>query len=197
MSNPRTQPDGTSQVDITARCATTADAELVHELTQVAFATLAGWIDPPSSAHRETMADVAQALAAGGGGIAAVDGATVGAVRFLPKVDHLYVGRVAVDPARRGRGVARALMAFAEGEAARLGLPETRIQVRRSLTGDVALFERLGYRVVDEQPHPKNPAASVLTLAKPVPPGGSGGAGEPVSPGGTRRDAVDEEAADG
>lgn len=170
MSNPPTQPPATSHPDITTRPATTADAALVHALTQAAFATLAGRIEPPSSAHRETMADVAEALAGGGGGIATVEGAAVGSVRFRPEPDHLYVGRVAVDPAQRGRGVARALMAFAERETARLGLPETRVQVRRSLTGNVAMFERLGYRVVDEQPHPNNPAASVLTLAKAVGP---------------------------
>lgn len=92
----------------------------------------------------------------------------VGVVRFTAADDHLYVGRVAVHPARRGLGVARALMAFAERHAASLGLPETRLEVRRSLAGNVAMFERLGYAVVAEHPHPRRPDVGVLLLAKPI-----------------------------
>lgn len=153
---------------ITTRFATPDDTETVHALTQAAFATLKHKIDPPSSAHLETVEAVAAALSTGGGGIAEIAGEPVGAVRFKCEDDHLYVGRVAVDPASRGLGVARALMALAERHAAALGLPETRLEVRRALTRNVALFERLGYRVVAERPHPQNPAAVVLVLAKPV-----------------------------
>lgn len=155
---------------ITVRLATPDDAPTVHALTQAAFATLAGKIDPPSSAHLETVEAVAAALVAGGGGIAEIDGEPVGAVRFRAESDHLYVGRVAVDPDRRGQGVARALMAFAEARAARDGLPVTRLEVRKTLTGNVAMFERLGYAVVAESPHPRRPDASVLLLAKRVAP---------------------------
>ena len=155
---------------ITTRPATPADAPTVHALTQAAFATLAGKIDPPSSARLETVEAVAAALAAGGGGIAEIAGEPVGAVRFQPAEDHLYVGRVAVAPEHRGRGVARALMALAERRAAAAGLPETRVEVRRSLTGNIAMFERLGYAVVTEYPHPRSPEAIVRLLAKLVAP---------------------------
>jgi len=153
-------------MDITTRAATPVDAPTVHALTQAAFATLHGEIDPPSSAHLETVDAVAAALAVGGGGIAEVDGEAVGVVRFKCEDNHLYVGRVAVNPERRGLGVARALLAFAERHAASIGLVETRLEVRRSLTGNVAMFERLGYTVVAEYPHPKQPASTVLMLAK-------------------------------
>ena len=126
-------------------------------------------IDPPSSAHLETVEAVATALTAGGGGIAEIAGEPVGAVRFTPADDHLYVGRVAVDPACRGLGVARSLMELAERHAAAIGLPETRLEVRQILTGNVAMFERLGYAVIAENPHPRQPASTVLMLAKAVP----------------------------
>ena len=153
---------------ITTRLATTADAPTVHAITQAAFDTLRGEIDPPSSAHLETVEAVATALVSGGAGIAEIGGEPVGAVRFRSAGDHLYVGRVAVDPACRGLGVARALMAFAERHAALAGIPETRLEVRRTLTGNVAMFERLGYAVVAKYPHPRRSDAGVLLLAKPI-----------------------------
>ena len=155
---------------ITTRLATPADAPAVHALTQTAFATLEGRIDPPSSTRLETVEAVAAALAHGGGGIAELAGEPVGAVRFQPAEDHLYVGRVAVAPEHQGRGVARALMALAERHAALAGLPETRVEVRQTLTGNVAMFQRLGYVVVAERPHPNRPESTVLLLAKPVAP---------------------------
>ena len=157
-------------MDILTRPTIPDDAATVHALTQTAFATLADIIDPPSSAHLETVEVVSAALAAGGGGIAEIAGEPVGAVRFTAASGHMYVGRVAVHPERRGLGVARALMAFAERHAASLGLPETRLEVRRSLTGNVVMFERLGYTVVAEYPHPRRPEAGVLLLAKPIAP---------------------------
>lgn len=153
---------------ITTRPATPVDAATVHALTRAAFATLRGKIDPPSSAHLETVEALSAALVSGGAGIAEIAGEPVGAVRFRSADDHLYVGRVAVHPERNGLGVARALMAFAERHAASLGLPETRLEVRRSLAGNVAMFERLGYTVVAEYPHPRSLDAGVLLLAKPI-----------------------------
>ena len=163
----------TDDVTITTRLATPADAPAVHALTQAAFATLEGRIDPPSSARLETVEAVAAALADGGGGIAELAGEPVGAVRFQAAEDHLYVGRVAVAPEHRGRGVARALMALmalAERHAASAGLPEMRVEVRQTLTSNVALFQHLGYVVVAERPHPNRPESTVLMLAKPVAP---------------------------
>lgn len=158
-------------MSITTRLATPDDAPTVHALTQAAFATLKGTVDPPSSAHLET---VEAALTAGGGVLAEIAGRPVGAVRFRPEEDHLYVGRVAVAPDHRGHGVGRALMTVAERHAVALGLPGTRVKVRRMLAGNVAMFEHLGYQLVAEEPHALDPAASVLTLAKPVAPVSSG-----------------------
>ena len=157
-----------THMDITTRLATPEDAPTLHAITQAAFDTLRGKIDPPSSAHRETVGTVSADLTTGSGAIAELAGIPVGAVRFRVEPDGLYVGRVAVDPAHRGRGVARALMAAAEREAAARGLPETQVHVRRTLTGNVAMFERLGYRVASEYVHPRDPSAAVLTLVKPV-----------------------------
>ena len=59
---------------------------------------------------------------------------------------YLYVGRVSVLPAFRGRGVATALMAWCEQLALDRGLHEVRLGVRLGLVRNEALYRRLGYR---------------------------------------------------
>ena len=53
------------------------------------------------------------------------DGA--GIIVLLPEDDHLLLDNIAVDPACHGRGVGRALMRFADAEAARRGYSELRL----------------------------------------------------------------------
>jgi ribosomal protein S18 acetylase RimI-like enzyme len=122
----------------------------VHRLTQLAFAGY-GWLTPPSGALAETEDDVRRDLQQHGGAVARRGGSAVGALRLRVEPRALWVRRVAVDPASQGRGVGRALMAWAEREAAERGLPEVRLGVRAQLPGNRAFYERLGYRVI--RPH--------------------------------------------
>ena len=59
--------------------------------------------------------------------------------RFQPYIDHLYV-----TPARRGRGVGRRLLEFAERYVATLRFAEVRLRCAPRL---VAFYERLGWRI--------------------------------------------------
>lgn len=60
--------------------------------------------------------------------------------------DHVLIENVAVDPALQGRGVGRALLAFAERRALELGLSELRLYTHEKMTENQALYARLGYR---------------------------------------------------
>lgn len=131
-----------------------------------AFEQFRGTLEPPSSAFDETVEDTRRMLAAGGGALAWDDETAIGSARFLPRADYLYVGRVAVIPASRGRGVASALMAFMEERARLLDLPEVRVEVRLSLPENEAFFRRLGFRTLSEQPHPRGPAYWTAILGK-------------------------------
>jgi ribosomal protein S18 acetylase RimI-like enzyme len=150
------------------RLARTGEAELVHRLTQQAFAEYRGQLQPPSSAHEETEAVVAAALAKGGALLALVGGTAVGAARFAAEGDHLYVGRVAVLPAWRGRGIAVALMLALEQHARRLQIGAIELGVRESLPSNVRLYEKLGYAVLRREPHPRNTDYVSLRMRKPV-----------------------------
>lgn len=148
------------------RIATAADAPLVRELMLIGFAQFRDLLDPPSSAFWETDEDVAAAIERGGAAIAWLGEMPVGSVRFEPEDAWLYVGRLAVIPEARRRGVARSLMLAAEAQAPRFGVTEAQLSMREVLPGNRALFESLGYEVIAVDPHPRNPAQSTLRLRK-------------------------------
>jgi ribosomal protein S18 acetylase RimI-like enzyme len=59
--------------------------------------------------------------------------------------DHLVAENVAVAPACQGQGRGRALLAFAEDEARRRGLPEIRLVTNAAMAGNLIMYPRLGY----------------------------------------------------
>jgi len=152
----------------TVTLATVADAPLVHRIMLAAFEEYRGVLEPPSSTHNETVEDVRRAFDTGGAALAWVGDQAVGSARFQPRPNYLYVGRVSTLPDWRGRGIASALMTFLAGHARTLALPEVRVEVRLSLPSNVALYRRLGFHTVSEQPHPRGPAFKTVILGKRV-----------------------------
>ena len=52
---------------------------------------------------------------------------------------------IAVQPDRQGRGLGRALIAFAEAEARRLGFAELRLYTHQKMTENIGFYKRLGF----------------------------------------------------
>ncbi|HEY5340689.1 MAG TPA: GNAT family N-acetyltransferase, partial [Candidatus Aquilonibacter sp.] len=61
--------------------------------------------------------------------------------------DQAFVAYMAVDPAHRGAGVGAALLARAEDEARRRGVPYMALMVTKENAAARALYDRAGYRV--------------------------------------------------
>jgi GNAT superfamily N-acetyltransferase len=81
-----------------------------------------------------------------------VTGSPVTAVLTLyPREDHLYVENIAVDPSAQGRGLGRALMEFAEQEAARRGLRRMALVTHEAMTENQAIYARLGYVEIERR----------------------------------------------
>ena len=76
--------------------------------------------------------------------VVASDGASVVGTARLTRDGEARIGRVAVLPAWRRRGIAGMLLAALEAEAARLGIAEVSLH---SQTYVQALYERHGYAV--------------------------------------------------
>jgi ribosomal protein S18 acetylase RimI-like enzyme len=126
------------------REATLSDAEAVYQVTKDAYEEYRGFLDPPSGVDKETLEAVESALHQGSAVLALMDGIAVGAVPFEPRDGgSLYVGRLAVLPSHRRRGIGRALMAAAERGG--MGLARIILGVR-SLPQNRAFYESLGYR---------------------------------------------------
>ncbi len=143
--------------EILLRPATEEDAAAILMITRAAFEEYQGRLDPPSGAHKETLEHLHQGVfqPEHGAALALVDGQPVGALRWSidPQRDHLYVGRVAVLPAYRRRGVASALMGWAEDHARALGLPAIQIGARLQLPENIRFYEQLGYQITGYGQH--------------------------------------------
>lgn len=133
------------------------EAPLVRSIMRQAFAEYAGALPVESGALVESLADVVAAIREGGAVLACVGDAAIASARFKPVPGGLYVGRVAVLPAHRRRGVASTLMRFLEDVASGQGHTAILIEVRDSLPGNVGLYQSLGYEVVSIDPHPRGP----------------------------------------
>jgi ribosomal protein S18 acetylase RimI-like enzyme len=148
------EPSGSA---ILLRPATAEDAAAILTITRAAFAAYEGRLDPPTSALKETLEELVSSLFQPdhGAALALVGNQPVGALRWSisPQRDHLYVGRVAVLPAYRRRGIASALMRWSEDHARALGLPAIEIGVRLQLPENLRFYEHLGYQITAYERH--------------------------------------------
>jgi len=71
-----------------------------------------------------------------------------------------------VDPAERGWGLARLLVAAAARAARRRGLPRLHVRVRLALTGNIRLFEACGFREIGRDAHAGHAAPTLARLEK-------------------------------
>ena len=156
------------------RLATADDPAPVLALIRAEFAYMDGRIDPPSSMHRLTGADVARQAEAGEVWVIGPADAPRACVFLTPKPGTLYIGKLAVAGPARGRGLARRLVDLAETRALALGLPVLELQTRVELTENHAAFARLGFARVGGTAHPGYDRITSYTYRKPVNPPGRG-----------------------
>ena len=142
------------------------EAAALLDLMRRAFAEYSGVLKPESSVFVETETVLAGKLAEGGGFVAEESGRLVGCVIAETKEAKGYLGRLAVDPAVRRRGVAQRLMQAGEDFMRARGLRAVEINVRIALTGNIALFEALGYRETRRLAHPGWAEPTYLVMEK-------------------------------
>jgi predicted N-acetyltransferase YhbS len=142
------------------------DAPAVAALIRTAFAAQSVVTDPPPSALRATEADVAAHLLHGSGAVAEAGGALMGSALWIERGAGLYIGRLAVAPAWRGRGVAKTLVAAAEAETRRMGLPRVHLSTRLVLLDNRRLFAACGFVETTREAHPGYAEPTFVNMEK-------------------------------
>jgi ribosomal protein S18 acetylase RimI-like enzyme len=152
--------------EIVIRPAAASEADVLLDVMRRAFAEYRGVLKPESSVFVETAALIAEKLGAGGGFLALEKEKPVGCIIAEAKSGHGYLGRLAVDPALRRHGLARRLMQTGEGFVRDRGLKSVELQVRIVLTGNITLFQSLGYRETAQACHPGYALPTYLVMEK-------------------------------
>jgi predicted N-acetyltransferase YhbS len=152
--------------DYSLRPINARDVAAIAALIRTAFAGQSVVTDPPPSALRVTEADVTSHLQSGSGAVAEADGNLVGSALWNASEGGLYVGRLAVAPAWRRRGVARALVVAAEVAARKASLPRLYLSTRLVLLDNRLLFATCGFVETTREAHPGYAEPTFVNMEK-------------------------------
>lgn len=139
-------------------------------LIRQAFATMAGRVDPPSSAERLDLAGLRAALAASELWVMEDLGQPVACVILTPRPGALYIGKLAVAGSMRRRGLARQLLSHARARARALGLSALELETRVELTENHAAFAALGFAETGRSAHEGFDRPTTITFRRAVDP---------------------------
>lgn len=123
-------------------------------LIMSSFAYMDGVIDPPSSAHRLTLENLAEKARVEIAFVALDGDEIVGCLFCRPEPPaRLYVGKLCVSPKAQGKGVGRLLLEQAEALARELALPALRLETRIELIANHTKFAAWGFIKTAENAH--------------------------------------------
>jgi GNAT superfamily N-acetyltransferase len=140
-------------------------AELL-DLIMRSFAYMDGVIDPPSSAHRLTPANLRDKARDEICFTAMLEGRLVGCIFAAERGEVFYVGKLAVDDSARGAGIGRALMLAAERYAIEQGKPVLELQTRIELAANHTTFARMGFVEFERTAHEGFDRPTSITFRK-------------------------------
>jgi ribosomal protein S18 acetylase RimI-like enzyme len=131
------------------RAAAEADVPRLSELVRAAYGV---YVPRMGREPRPMGDDYAAAVREHEVVVAEEDGRVVGMVVLTVTEEGFLIDNVAVDPARQGQGVGRALLLEAEAAARRAGFDALYLFTHETMTENLALYERIGYVEYDRRP---------------------------------------------
>jgi len=130
------------------RPATGDDAAAVTRLVDAAYGHYVERIGAPPG---PMTADYRQVISDSAVTVAVLHESVVGLIVLAVTSEGFLVENVAVHPSQQGRGLGRALLDFAEGEAKRAGFDSIYLYTHEKMTENLALYRRLGYIEYDRR----------------------------------------------
>ena len=131
------------------RIGTSDDAGIVRDIVRAAYAK---WIPVIGREPMPMKADYDQALRERRFDLLSLNGVVAGLIETTLRPDHLWIENVAVRPDSQGKGLGRRLLAHAEQLTVEQGLISLRLLTNAAFADNVALYEKLGYRVDLREP---------------------------------------------
>lgn len=137
-------------------------------LIRDSFAYMHSRIDPPSSLQKMGIEEFKAKAITETLIVAEEDRSIIGCAFAAIRDDCVYVGKVAVVQAARGKGVARAMFLAAEALAREYGRGFLELQTRVELVENHATFAALGFVKVAESAHPGYNRPTSITMRRRV-----------------------------
>jgi len=134
----------------------------VRDLTRAAYAK---WVPLIGREPKPMAADYEAAVRDHRVDLAFIGEELAGLIEMIPEDEALLIENLAVAPAFQGRGIGRLLLDHAETVAAWLGKPGIGLYTNTAFAENVALYQRLGYRIDREEPYL---GGFTVYLSKPV-----------------------------
>jgi|Tabmets5t2r1_1033131.scaffolds.fasta_scaffold14745_2 ribosomal protein S18 acetylase RimI-like enzyme len=148
--------------DWSFRSADESDAPHVAQLVEAAYEHYVERIGTTPGPMTE---DYARVIADRQVTVAETDGTIVGVIVLGLDHEGFVIDNVAVHPSQRGRGLGRALLDFAEAEAARAGFDAIHLYTHEKMTENLTLYARIGYVEYDRR---SQGDFSLVYMRKPV-----------------------------
>jgi GNAT superfamily N-acetyltransferase len=145
-----------------------SDWSQLVDLIRDSFAYMDSRIDPPSSLKGMGIEEFKAKAAKETLIIADADSSILGCAFAALRCDCVYVGKVAVAHSARGKGIARAMFAAAEGFARTHERNFLELQTRIELIENHATFAALGFDKIAESSHPGYSRPTSITMRKRV-----------------------------
>jgi GNAT superfamily N-acetyltransferase len=130
------------------RSATSADAANVTGLVMAAYGHYPGQI---GMVPRPMTEDYAQVIKNNQVTVAESHGTLVGVIVLAVTDEGFLIDNVAVGPSHRGKGLGKALLAFAEAEARRAGFDSIYLYTHEKMMENIALYLKIGYVEYDRR----------------------------------------------
>ncbi|HZQ07384.1 MAG TPA: GNAT family N-acetyltransferase [Anaerolineae bacterium] len=152
--------------EIFLREASVSDAATIVSILQTAFQEYRALLDPPSGVHKESVESIVAKMKTACWVIGEVDGTAVGCVMYEKRDDYMYLGRLAVLPEFRRRGVGKSLIEYVEVQARASHIARVRLGVRIVLEELRASYARRGYREIGFHAHEGYTEPTYVTMEK-------------------------------